>query len=50
MYLIFVINNFIDFFKANNGGLDAASLFEFDKYLKSVPNDSRDFTSRFTKT
>jgi len=30
MYLIFVVNNFIECFKSDMQGLDAASIFEFD--------------------
>lgn len=50
MYQIFSVNNFLEFYKKPNERNDLNSIFETDKYLKSVSIDQRDFTSRFIKT
>lgn len=50
MYQIFIVNNFIEYYKLPNDKNDLGSIFETDKYLKSVSIDQRDFTSRLTKT
>jgi hypothetical protein len=45
MYQIFIVNNFIEYYKMPSDKSDLNSIFETDKYLKSVSADQRDFTS-----
>ena len=49
MLMIFVMNNFIDFYKSDVGHV-ADDIFDFEGYRNSIGEDSRDFTMKFTWT
>ncbi len=49
MFMIFVINDFTKYYNSNDHH-QAGEIFEFDKYLKGIGEESREFTGKFIKT